>query len=93
MPHTAIARSSGFFFLFFLGSSTERNELPLDPPVVPTERARTLRLRDSLPPHFLLPSTPLRLYKRRLIDALSAQSADGTCRILPFVSCCVVFLV
>ena len=33
MPHTAIARSSGFFFLFFLGSSTERNELPLDPPV------------------------------------------------------------
>ena len=34
-----------------------------------------------------------RLYKRRLIDALSAQSADGTCRILPIVSCCVVFLV
>ena len=25
---------------------------------VPTERARTLRLRDSLPPHFLLPSYP-----------------------------------
>ena len=28
------------------------------PPDPPTERARTLRLRDSLPPHFLLPSYP-----------------------------------
>ena len=43
------------------------------------------------------PSFSSRVYrfvaKRRLIDVLSAQSADGPCRILPIVSCCVVFLV